>query len=145
VIYTRVESDPAMTFPIERAPYLRPATPPICVKGTEGAEIIDDLKPTSNDFIITKVRSSAFHETRLETLLRVKSVWVLIVAGGSTNWGVDWLVRDAKSRDIVTVVLRDCTYSATPEAQAATLENIDAFLGYVFTSDEVLRILAKVE
>ena len=143
VIYTRVESDPAMTYPTERAPYLSRATPPICVKGTAGAEIIDELKPADDAYVITKVRSSAFHETRLETLLRVKGVWILIVAGGSTNWGVEWLARDAKSRDIVTVALRDCTYSATPEAQSASLANIDDFLGYVMTHDEVVEMLTK--
>jgi hypothetical protein len=41
VIYTRVESDPAMTFPPERASYLRRSGPPICVKGSAGAEVID--------------------------------------------------------------------------------------------------------
>jgi nicotinamidase-related amidase len=141
VIYTRVENDPLIGFPAERAPYLRRSTPPICVKGSDGSAVIDDLKPAANDYMITKVRSSAFHETKLETLLRVKGVWILIVAGGSTNWGVEWLARDAKSRDIVTVVLRDCTYSATPEAQAASLANIDDFLGYVMSSDEVLEML----
>jgi ureidoacrylate peracid hydrolase len=143
VIYTRVESDPAMTFPSERAPYLRRATPPICVKGTGGVEVIDELKPAAGDYVITKVRSSAFHETKLETLLRVKGVWILIVAGGSTNWGVEWLARDAKSRDIVTVALRDCTYSATDEAQAASLANIDDFLGYVMNSGEVVEMLKQ--
>ena len=127
VIYTRVENDPAMGFPVDRAPYLRRPGSPICVKGT--------------DYIVTKVRSSAFHETKLETLLRVKDVWILIVAGGSTNWGVEWLARDAKSRDIVTVALRDCTYSATDEAQAASLANIDDFLGYVMNADEVVKML----
>jgi ureidoacrylate peracid hydrolase len=141
VIYTRVESDPAVGFPSERAPYLRRAAPPVCVKGTEGAEVVDELKPAAGDYVITKVRSSAFHETKLETLLRVKGVWILIVAGGSTNWGVEWLARDAKSRDIVTVALRDCTYSATDEAQAASLANIDDFLGYVMNSDEVVEML----
>ena len=143
VIYTRVETDPAMTFPSERAPYLRRSTPPTCVKDTVGAEIIDQLKPIDGDYIITKVRSSAFHETKLETLLRVKGVWILIVAGGSTNWGVEWLARDAKSRDIVTVALKDCTYSATPEAQTASLANIDDFLGYVMDYEETARILSK--
>jgi len=141
VIYTRVESDPAMTFPPERASYLRRSGPPICVKGSAGAEVIDALKPATGDYIITKVRSSAFHETKLETLLRVKGIWILVVAGGSTNWGVEWLARDAKSRDIVTVALRDCTYSATEEAQAASLANIDDFLGYVMNSDEVVKVL----
>ena len=143
LIYTRVDYDPAMGFPVERAPYLRRAGSPICVKGTEGAEVINELKPRPDDYVVTKVRSSAFHETKLETLLRVKSVWILIVAGGSTNWGVEWLARDAKSRDLVTIALRDCTYSATEEAQAASLSNIDDFLGYVMNSDEVSERLKR--
>jgi nicotinamidase-related amidase len=68
VIYTRVENDPAMGFPTERAPYLRRSGAPICVKGTDGAEVIDELKPAAGDSVITKVRSSAFHETKMETL-----------------------------------------------------------------------------
>ena len=143
VIYTRVEYDPAVGFPTERAPYLRRSGSPICVKGTAGAEVIDELKPSANDYVVTKVRSSAFHETKLETLLRVNDLWILIVAGGSTNWGVEWLARDAKSRDLVTVALRDCTYSATDEAQAASLANIDDFLGYVMNSDEVVEMLKR--
>lgn len=143
VIYTRVEYDPAVGLPAERAPYLRRSGPPICVKNTEGAAVIDELKPGADDYVINKVRSSAFHETKLETLLRVKGIWILIVAGGSTNWGVEWLARDAKSRDLVTVALRDCTYSATPEAQAASLANIDDFLGYVMNSDQVMEMLSK--
>lgn len=141
VIYTRVETDPAIGFPRERAPYLqRPGS--ICVKGTPGAEIIDDLKPRSDDYIVTKVRSSAFYQTKLDTLLRVKGVWILVTAGGSTNWGVEWLARDAKCRDLLTVALRDCTYSATPEAQAASLANIDDFIGCVLNQDEVMQMLS---
>jgi len=143
VIYTRVENDPAVGFPVERAPYLRRSGSVNCVKGTNGADVIDELKPGPDDYVVTKVRSSAFHETKLETLLRVKAVWILVVAGGSTNWGVEWLARDAKSRDLVTVALRDCTYSATDEAQAASLANIDDFLGYVMNSDQVVEMLKR--
>jgi Amidases related to nicotinamidase len=142
VIYTRVETDPAIGFPSERAPYLqRPGS--TCVKGTPGAEIINDLKPRSDDYVVTKVRSSAFYQTKLDTLLRVKGVWILVVAGGSTNWGVEWLARDARCRDLLTVALRDCTYSATPEAQAASLANIDDFIGSVMNQDEVVQMLSK--
>jgi nicotinamidase-related amidase len=143
VIYTRVENDPAITYPPERAPYLQRKGPPVCIKGTSGAEVVEDLKPSPNDFVITKVRSSAFYGTKLEALLRVKGVWILIVAGGSTNWGVEWLARDAKARDIVTVALKDCTYSATAEAQAAT--NIDDFLGYVLGADKAAKMLSNAK
>lgn len=148
VIYTRVVKDPAMPYPPERAPYLlnrQVAGRLPCVKDTPGAEIIEQLKPAAHDYIIDKVRSSAFESSKMEALLRIKGVWILIVAGGSTNWGVEWLARDAKSRDIVTVVLRDCTYSPTPEAQAACLANIEGFLGYVMSSDEVIQILSAAK
>ncbi len=143
VIYTRVENDPAMSPPPERAPFFHREGPTICAKGTQGAEIIDQLRPATNDYIVTKVRSSAFYGTKMEALLRSNRVWILIVAGGSTNWGVEWLARDARARDIVTVALRDCTYSATPEVQAASLANIDDFLGYVINYDEAVQLLSK--
>ena len=129
VIYTRVESDPAMSFPPERAAYLRRSGPPICVKGSAGAEVIDELKPAAGDYLITKVRSSAFHETKFETLLRVKGIWILVVAGGSTNWGVEWLARDARSRDNGTVALRDCATRLPPKLKPQASPNIDDFLG----------------
>jgi ureidoacrylate peracid hydrolase len=143
VIYTRVEHDPAIGYPPERAPYLRWPGRAVCVKGTPGAEIIDELKPGPADYVVRQFRSSSFYSTHMDALLRVKGVWVLIVVGGSTNWGVEWLARDAKSRDIVTIVLRDCTYSATEEAQNASLANIDNILGHVINWDEVMEILAK--
>ncbi len=145
VIYTRVENDPKMGVPPERAPYLRRPGPGICLKDTPGAEIIDELKPTAKDHVVTKVISSGFYGTKMEALLRSKGVWILIVAGGSTNWGVEWLARDAKVRDIVTVALRDCTYSGTAEAQAASLANIDDFIGYVMDSRQVVDILSKAK
>lgn len=145
VIYTRVETDPAIGFPSERAPYLRRHGRDICVKGTPGAEIIDELKPGPADYEVTKFRSSAFYGTHMEALLRVKGAWILIVVGGSTNWGVEWLARDAKSRDIVTIVLRDCTYSATEQVQNASLANIESFLGYVVNFDQVMENLAKIK
>jgi nicotinamidase-related amidase len=143
VIYTRVENDPDIGFPPERAPYLSRPGPGICLKGTPGAEVIDELKPTAKDYVVTKVISSGFYGTKMEKLLRSKGVWILIVAGGSTNWGVEWLARDAKVRDLVTVALRDCTYSATTEVQNASLANIDDFIGYVMESQQVVEILSK--
>lgn len=143
VIYTRVENDPDMSPPAERAPFLSREGPAPCVKGTRGAEIIDALRPVPGDHVVTKVRYSAFYGTRMEALLRGKDIWILIVAGGSTNWGVEWLARDARARDIITVALRDCTYSATAEAQAASLANIDDFIGYVVDYDEAAKLLSR--
>lgn len=143
VIYTRVETDPELPLPAERAPYLHRGTePPRCVKGTRDADIVDELAPSPGDQIITKVRSSAFYGTKMDAVLRIKNRWIVLIVGGSTNWGVEWLARDAKTRDIVPVVIRDCTYSWTEEAKNQSLDAIDNFIGYVLNADQVAQMLA---
>ena len=52
-----------------------------------------------------------------------------------------WPVRDGCVHMRKRVALRDYTYSATEAAQAASLANIDDFLGYVMNADEVVKIL----
>jgi nicotinamidase-related amidase len=146
VIYTRVETDPELPLPAERALYLHRATePPRCVKGTRDAEIVDELKPDPNDQIVTKVRSSAFYGTKMDALLRVKNRWIVLIVGGSTNWGVEWLARDAKTRDIVPVVIRDCTYSWSEEAKSQSLDMIDNFIGYVLDVSQISQLLVNAK
>ena len=143
-IYTQYVRDPDMPYPKGREQYLSygGTSRMSLLKGSTGAEILDELKPTSKDFVMTKYRSSAFYGTILDTLLRSKGIWVLILVGGNTNWGLEWMARDANTLDIVPVAIRDCTYSPTPEAQSASLANIDSFIGHVMNYDEVVKTLS---
>ena len=43
---------------------------PHAIRGTAGAEVIDELKPQDSDIILPKRRFSAFHKTDLDTTLR---------------------------------------------------------------------------
>jgi nicotinamidase-related amidase len=146
VIYTRVESDQAIRFPRERTPYLSSAGSKrlICEKGSRGAEILDELKPGPSDFVITKVRYSAFYGTPLESLTRIKGIWIFLIVGGSLNRGIEWLARDSLTRDIVNIVIADLTHSGTKEEQEASLANFRSFLGYIIKSDEAKSILSRI-
>jgi nicotinamidase-related amidase len=145
VIYTRVESDPAIRFPKERAQFLTSPSSKrlICEKGSRGAEILDELKPTKSDYVITKVRYSAFYGTPLETLTRIMDIWIFLIVGGSLNRGIEWLARDAQTRDIVNVVIEDLTHSKTMEEHNASLSNFKSFLGYTIKSNELISLLAE--
>jgi nicotinamidase-related amidase len=44
--------------------------PAHAAKGTRGAEIIDELRPTGNDIVIPKATYSGFYGTELDTTLR---------------------------------------------------------------------------
>jgi nicotinamidase-related amidase len=59
--------------------------PPHAIAGTHGAEVIDDLKPQPEDYIVTKRRYSGFLGTSLDMLLRELEVKELIITGVVTD------------------------------------------------------------
>lgn len=130
VIYTQQETHPLLN-PLEVAsrPQLREAG---MRKGTKGIEIIDELAPQPNDFIIRKRRFSAFFQTDLELILRnmhgpSAPVDTLIVCGTVTNICCESTIRDAFFRDYKVVLGTDICSAHTPEAQAATEANMVVF------------------
>ena len=112
-----------------------------CEDGTAGTQVIDELKPQPGDIIVKKIRYSGFYETGLERKLRGLGVQNLLITGGSTNWGVEALARDAEYRDFVPIVLSDCTVGTSPDLHVASLANIELFIGFVMTSEEAIRLL----
>lgn len=77
------------------------------VKGTDGVEVYDEIKPTEKDIVIEKHRYSAFHGTDLDLVLRSLGKDTLIVTGYSTNIGCETTVRDATTRDYKVIFPSD--------------------------------------
>lgn len=55
------------------------------VRGTEGAEVIEDLRPKRKDQILPKRRFSAFFKTGLDQTLRSYGVDTVVIAGINTH------------------------------------------------------------
>ena len=77
---------------------------PHAVKGTEGAEVVSELKPQPGDYIIPKTSYSGFFETELDSLLRKLGVDELILTGVVTNICVLYTGADALMRGYRVVV-----------------------------------------
>lgn len=73
--------------------------------GSWGHALVDELQPA--DFSVEKVAYSAFHQTRLEWVLRKAGATRLLVAGIVTNGGVTSTARDAHVREYEVTVLSD--------------------------------------
>ena len=73
--------------------------------GSWGQALVDELQPA--DFSVEKVAYSAFHQTRLEWVLRKAGVTRLLVCGIVTNGGVTSTARDAHVREYEVTVLGD--------------------------------------
>ena len=76
--------------------------------GTPAAEIIDDIRPQPQDWVIMKPRFSAFYGTHLDTILTDLGTETILVGGISTQRSVEGTARDAKNRDMQCIVVSDC-------------------------------------
>ena len=72
---------------------------PHCIKGTWGAEIVEELEPKARDHIVLKTRYSAFYGTNLEDILKKHDVDEVGVVGVCTSICVMDTVGDLANRD----------------------------------------------
>jgi len=81
---------------------------PESLKGTKGAEVIDELERKPEDLWLPKPRFSAFFETGLERYLRERDVALCAVTGITTPVCVLTTALDAICYDFHCVIVSDC-------------------------------------
>jgi ureidoacrylate peracid hydrolase len=105
-------------------------------------EIVDELKPLPGDIVIEKKRYSGFSGTNLNDVLKNSDITHLIFTGITTNVCVESTIRDAYSLDYWSILVADGTNHAGPSfTQQATLWNVEAFLGWVSTTNDILKAI----
>ncbi|MGA3297923.1 MAG: isochorismatase family cysteine hydrolase [Candidatus Bathyarchaeia archaeon] len=109
--------------------------------GSKGHQVIDEIKPLSNELIIKKYRSSAFVGTSLDLLLRSNGIRNFIATGLVTQGCVESTCRDA-SNEYFVVVLQDCVESNRKELHEANLKVMECRYDVV-TSRQVLDVWKK--
>ena len=88
---------------------------PHSIKGTEGANIIEQLHREPDDIFSEKRRFSAFFQTGIDQQLRGVGCDTVVVVGISTHICVLSTVIDAVSFDFRTVLLSDCCAAHSPD------------------------------
>ena len=114
----------------------------ILTDGTWEAEIIPELTPLPNEFVVKKHRNTAFVNTPLDQVLRSSGIKSLVMTGTSTAGCVLATCLDALWYDYYTVVVSDCIADGFPERHEAGV----AILREKFdmpTSDEVMALWAR--
>jgi nicotinamidase-related amidase len=115
--------------------------PPLLVEGTPGSEILDELKPESDDYIITKRRLNAFYNTDLELLLRSKGVKTIILTGLITNNCIDATLKGARERDFNVIIPLDTTATMDDTVQAFYEKNVFPRASVTMNTDELIKAL----
>jgi ureidoacrylate peracid hydrolase len=120
----------------------------VLIRDTWGTDIVNELKPQTEDVLVYKHRFSGFYETELDSILKRAAIKHLIVTGCTTSVCVESTIRDAFFRDYHCVLLADCT--SEPIARDAPRSNHDASIliieilfGWVTTSQQFLKAIGE--
>jgi nicotinamidase-related amidase len=118
------------------------------IAGTPGIEVHDELTPHEGEVLIEKHRFSSFHDSDLETVLRVKGIDTVVIGGVATNGCCESTAREASFRDYKVIFLSDgnATFDmpdmgfgpvSSEECQRVVLSTIALAFGEVASCEEV--------
>lgn len=113
----------------------------IAVRDSWGAQVIDQLKPATNDFVIKKRRFSAFYNTDLETILRCRGIKTVIMTGAVTYVCVEHTARDAFIRDYDVIIVGDAVAGWNEEMHVNALKSMAWSTGAILSTTETLETL----
>jgi nicotinamidase-related amidase len=110
-------------------------------KGAPGSTIIPEIAPQDGDYVITKHRWNAFHQTCLELSLRTAGIDTVILAGTVTNIGIASTAYGARDHDFSLIILRDGCRAGDPAINDFFMDRVFPGLSRVMTVDEVIAML----
>lgn len=113
---------------------------PYSLRGTEGAKVIDELRPRRKDRILPKRRFSAFFKTDLDQTLRTLGIDTVVVAGINTHVCVYTTAMDSVANDFYTIVLEDCSASYHKETHQGIINLLKGSILY-----PLLRVMSLKE
>ncbi|HSU98689.1 MAG TPA: cysteine hydrolase, partial [Roseiarcus sp.] len=92
------------------------------VRGTWGAAPVQGLEPDLGDFVVEKMRMSAWEGTRLETILKALHRDTIINTGAWTNMSVEHTARTGADKGYVIITPEDCCSTMNAEWHRASIE-----------------------
>jgi len=98
--------------------------PKHCIRGSEGAKVVEELDKREEDEVVEKTTYSAFYNTRLEDVLREKGAEELVLMGVLTDICVLHTAADAAMRGYRVRVLKGCTASSAKENHEWALKHM---------------------
>ncbi len=97
---------------------------PFAVEGTHGAAVIEELTPLPGEYIIPKIRMSAFIGTELDLMLRNIGVEELVVTGIQTPNCVRTTVFDAVAYNYPVILIKDAVGAQSDDIHEANIRDI---------------------
>ena len=94
------------------------------VKGTAGADVIEQLKPQKEDYVISKTYYSSFYKTSLDKLLKKLGTTHLILTGVVTNICILYTTAEAYMRGYKVTIPKNCVAALTKNEHQFALQQM---------------------
>ena len=109
-----------------------------CLRGTWGAQIVDELPQHESDSVRTKRTFSSFYGSDLDAWLMERGITHLIVCGVVTNVCVRSTVHDAFFRGFEVAVATDACAGTSDREHEAAIYDMDTHFAHADSVDELL-------
>jgi nicotinamidase-related amidase len=114
---------------------------PFAVEGTTGAAVIDELAPRRGEYIIPKIRMSAFIGTELDLMIRTLGVSTLFVCGIQTPNCIRTTVFDGIAYNYPVVLIDDATGASSEDVHQANVRDMQNIGVRIVKAAEIPGIL----
>ena len=111
------------------------------VRGSWGAAPADGLEPKQGDFVVEKIRMSAWEGTKLEVLLAGLGVDTVVVTGAWTNMSIEHTARTGADKGYYMFVVDDCCSTMNADWHNASINYALQNVSTVTNSGEVIEAL----
>ena len=114
---------------------------PHSMKGDSGSEVIDEIRPESDDYIVEKHTYSGFYGTNLDIILRSHGIDTVVIIGLDADICVRHTAADALYRNYHIMIVED--------AVAARIDRnwkdyfVKVYGARIVRSDEIAKILSE--
>jgi gluconolactonase len=111
------------------------------VRGSWGAAAVSGLEPRPGDFVVEKMRMSAWEGTRLETILKATGRDMIINTGAWTNMSVEHTARTGADKGYFMIVPEDCCSTMNADWHNAAINFALQNVSVVTNADSVIKAL----
>jgi gluconolactonase len=111
------------------------------VRGSWGAAPVAGLEPRPGDFIVEKMRMSAWEGSRLETILKATGRDMLIDTGAWTNMSIEHTARTGADKGYFMIVPEDGCSTMNAEWHNASINFAMQNVAVVTNVDAVIRAI----
>jgi len=118
------------------------------VRGTWGAAPVEGLEPQEGDFVIEKMRMSAWQGTKLETMLAGLGRDTIIITGAWTNMSIEHTARTGADKGYYMIVPEDGCSTMNADWHEASinfaLQNVSTVTTFAAVKEALAGVTAGV-